>query len=227
MIRAAGQYGGRGCSGDGRLDARGLEGRTHPRVSGQVGYGKMAAPHAQILMYLRFNLSRFHYRMFLPLLLLLSLPAFADVSGRVVAVADGDTVTILDIQRTQHRVRLAGIDAPEKGQPFGQRAKERMSDLVFDKEVRLEGDKRDRYGRTVAKVWVTPPDCPRCGQTLDAGLTLLTVGLAWHYKKYQKEQTAEDRERYSFAQYEAKAKRAGLWADPEPIPPWEWRRARW
>ena len=114
------------------------------------------------------------------LLLLLSLPASADVTGVVVRVADGDTVTILDADKTQHKVRVAGIDAPEKAQPFGQRAKQRMSTLVFAKEVRLEGDKRDRYGRTVAKVWVSPPDCMRCPKTLDAGLAVLTSGFAWH-----------------------------------------------
>lgn len=173
----------------------------------------------------------------LPLtILFLSLPAFADVTGVVVGVSDGDTVTVLDASRAQHKVRLAGIDAPEKAQPFGQKAKQNMSDLVYGKEVRIDGDKRDRYGRTVAKIWVTPPDCPlfgavprqggrpQCPKTLDVGLSMLTVGLAWHYKKYQGEQTAEDRERYSFAEVEAKAKRVGLWTDPDPIPPWEWRR---
>jgi endonuclease YncB( thermonuclease family) len=157
-------------------------------------------------------------------LFLITLPAFADVTGTVVGVADGDTVTVLDADRVQHKVRIAGIDAPEKGQPFGQKAKERMSDMVFGKEVLIDGDKRDRYGRIVAKIWVTPSDCSQCPKTLDAGLAMLTVGLAWHYKKYQSEQTAEDRERYAFAEYEAKAKRVGLWDDPNSIPPWDWRK---
>lgn len=160
------------------------------------------------------------------LMFLLSLPAFADVTGVVVGVADGDTVTVLGAEKTQHKVRVAGIDAPEKAQPFGQRAKERMSGLVFGKEVRLEGDKRDRYGRTVSRVWVSPPDCQRCPQTLDAGLALLTSGLAWHYKKYQNEQSPEDRERYSFAESEARSKRAGLWSEAEPVPPWDWRKLK-
>jgi len=159
-------------------------------------------------------------------LLLISLPVLADVNGIVVGVADGDTVTVLDADKMQHKVRVAGIDAPEKTQPFGQRAKQRMSSLVFGKEVRLEGDKRDRYGRTVAKVWVSPPDCQRCPKTLDAGLTVLTSGLAWHYKKYQNEQSPEDRECYAFAEDEARSKRAGLWADGNPVPPWEWRKSR-
>lgn len=160
------------------------------------------------------------------LLFLFSLPAFADVTGVVVGVADGDTVTVLDADKTQQKVRVAGIDAPEKAQPFGQRAKERMSGLVFGKEVRLEGDKRDRYGRTVAKVWVSPPDCQRCSKTLDAGLAVLTSGLAWHYKKYQNEQSAEDRERYAFAENDARSKRAGLWSEADPVPPWDWRKSR-
>lgn len=84
--------------------------------------------------------------------LLFSLPALADVISVVVGVADGDTVTVLDADKTQQKVRVAGIDAPEKAQLFGQRAKQRMSALVFGKEVRFEGSKRDRYGRTVSKV---------------------------------------------------------------------------
>lgn len=163
----------------------------------------------------------------LPLiLLLLFLSGCANVTGRVVGVADGDTITVLDETKTQHKVRLAGIDAPEKSQPFGQEAKQYMSDLVYGKEVQLEGDKHDRYGRTIAKVWVTPADCPACPKTLDAGMAMLTVGLAWHYRQYQKEQTPEDRERYTFAEIEAKAKRAGLWTDSYPVPPWDWRKVK-
>lgn len=160
------------------------------------------------------------------ILLLLALSGCANVTGVVIYVSDGDTITVLDDTRTQHKIRLAGIDAPEMGQPFGQRAKQYMSDLVYSKEVYLEGDKQDRYGRTIAKVWVTPASCPKCSKTLDAGMAMLTVGLAWHYKHYQKEQTEEDRAQYSFAEYKAKAKRAGLWADPDPTPPWDWRKAK-
>lgn len=159
-------------------------------------------------------------------ILLFSLPAFADVTGVVVGISDGDTVTVLDADKVQHKVRVAGIDAPEKAQPFGQKAKQQMSTLVFGKEVRIEGDKQDRYGRTVAKVWVSPPDCPRCSKTLDAGLAMLTSGLTWHYKKYQNEQSPEDRERYAFAEDEARLKRAGLWFEADPIPPWDWRKSQ-
>lgn len=162
----------------------------------------------------------------LAILLLISLPAFANITGVVVGIADGDSVTVLDADNNQHKVRVAGIDAPEKAQPFGKTAKERLGTLVFGKNVRLEGDKRDRYGRIVANVWVSPQDCQRCPMTLDAGLALVTSGLAWHYKTYQNEQSLDDRERYAFTENEARSKRAGLWSDADPIPPWNWRKSR-
>jgi len=155
------------------------------------------------------------------------------LSGRVVGVADGDTVTVLDANYQQHKIRLSGIDTPEKAQPFGQRAKESMSALVFGKEVDVQWDKRDRYKRIVGKVMVQPADCPTCPKTLDAGLAQITVGLAWWYQKYAKDQSAEDKDqsaedagRYEFAEHEARAKRAGLWADAHPIPPWDWRKGQ-
>ena len=92
------------------------------------------------------------------------------------------------------------------------------------KEVRVEFNKHDRYGRIVGKVWVTPPDCPTCGKTLDVGLAQITTGMAWWYRKYANEQSPEDQGRYEFAEQEAKAKRVGLWQDKNPQPPWEFRR---
>ena len=149
--------------------------------------------------------------------------------GRVVGVTDGDTVTVLDTAKAQHKVRLAGIDAPEKGQPFGERSKENLSRLVFGRDVRVDWHKRDRYGRLVGTVWVVSPDMPcigkpDCPKNLDAGLAQLTVGLAWHYRKYAHEQEPQQRGQYAFAEEEARVKRAGLWRDPNPVPPWEWRR---
>ncbi len=102
--------------------------------------------------------------------------------------------------------------------------------LTAGKAVEIRWHKRDRYGRVVGQVWVVSPDArcqgPACPKTLDAGLAQVTVGLAWHYKKYAGEQSEEDRERYSFAEIEARAKRAGLWRDAEPVAPWVWRRGR-
>jgi endonuclease YncB( thermonuclease family) len=164
---------------------------------------------------------------------LLSVGAFAQgtLAGRVVGITDGDTITVLDASKTQHKIRVAGIDAPEKGQPGGQWSKESLSALVYGQPVRIEGDKQDRYGRTVGKVWVAPPDSqcrgkPDCPMTLDAGLALITIGRAWWYRKYASEQSAEDRARYESAEQEARAKKAGLWRDGTAVPPWEWRAAR-
>ena len=146
------------------------------------------------------------------------------LTGYVVGVSDGDTITVLDAQKRQHKIRLQGIDAPEKAQPFGQRSKENLSRLVFNKDVRVEWDKRDRYKRIVGKVWVQPSSCATCPMTLDSGHAQITVGLAWWYRKYANEQPPQDRGAYEFSEQEAKARRVGLWQDADPIPPWEWRR---
>lgn len=135
-------------------------------------------------------------------------------SGRVVGVADGDTVTLLVNEHDQYKIRVSGIDAPEKKQAFGQRSKDKMSELVFGKDVVVEWHKKDRYGRTIGVVMVDGHD---------AGFELLCAGLAWHYKQYQRDQSQADRERYSAAEDAARAERVGLWVDDEPTPPWEWR----
>jgi endonuclease YncB( thermonuclease family) len=134
-----------------------------------------------------------------------------------VAIADGDTVTLLDISKTQHKIRLAGIDAPEKSQPFGQRSKESLSDLVFNKEVTVETTKLDKYRREIGKVLV---------DGLDANLEQVKRGLAWHYKQYQQEQSAQDRESYSQAEVQARGARVGLWKDEQPVAPWEFRHGK-
>lgn len=151
------------------------------------------------------------------LLLIVFNASAATLQGRVVGVTDGDTVTVLSPRSEQFKVRLAGIDAPEKKQDFGQRAKEKMSALVFGKPVTVEWQKRDRYGRLVGKVLVGGSD---------AGLQLVLAGLAWHYKAYAKEQPLGDQESYSAAESLARAKRRGLWVSSEVLPPWEWRRRR-
>lgn len=165
----------------------------------------------------------------LPLLSLLLLVLASGVeaeslTGRVVSIADGDTITILDAHHQQHKIRVAGIDAPEKAQPFGQRSKENLSRLVAGKDVRVEWEKRDKYKRIVGKIWVQPASCPTCPMTLDVGHAQITVGLAWWYRKYGTEQSAQDRGAYEFSEQEAGAKRAGLWADGNPVAPWDWRK---
>ncbi|WP_018078807.1 thermonuclease family protein [Thiobacillus denitrificans] len=137
--------------------------------------------------------------------------------GEVVGLADGDTVTVLDAQRVQHKIRLAGIDAPEKGMPWGQKSKESLSDRVFRRIVIVEWQKQDRYGRLVGKIMV---------DGRDANLAQVADGMAWHYKDYQKEQTLDDRLRYAQAELDARNARRGLWADPEPVAPWAWRKMK-
>ena len=147
------------------------------------------------------------------------------LTGTVTRVWDGDTVT-LTVDGKAHRVRLAAIDAPEQGQPFSSRARSELSRLVLHKRARLEFETTDPYGRLVGRLWVQPGGCPGCGETLDAGLAMLTVGLAWWYRRYADEQTPEARGQYEFAEYEAKAKGVGLWSDSDPVAPWDFKQAK-
>jgi len=161
--------------------------------------------------------------------LLLALPACGhQLTGRVIAVADGDTITVLDAAQRQTKVRLSGIDAPEKKQPYGTHAKQHLSELVFSKVVEVDWEKHDRYGRIIGRVIAPDQNCAaaNCAKTVDAGLAQLSAGLAWHYKQYAKEQPRAERERYAAAEHAAHLKRLGLWADPHPVPPWEWRHPR-
>ena len=149
----------------------------------------------------------------------------------VVAIFDGDTLAArCPTQATAPRysqvhVRIGPIDAPEHGQAYGARAKQALSRLAYRKEVRLNCYKQDRYQRQVCNVWVAPPDSPGSAKTLDVGLALVTQGMAWWYRHYAAEQTPQARAQYRFAEQEARAKRAGLWADARPVPPWAWRYA--
>lgn len=147
--------------------------------------------------------------------LALSQPVAADViNGKVVGIVDGDTIDVVDASGKQHRIRLAGIDAPEKSQAFGSRSKENLSAMVFGRTVSVQWSKKDRDERPVGKVLMA-------GQ--DTNLAQVRAGLAWHFKKYQKEQPPADRASYAQAENEARARRVGLWADPNPIPPSDYR----
>lgn len=142
------------------------------------------------------------------------------ISGRVVRVADGDTITVLDAQMRQHKIRLArlaGIDAPEKAQAFGRRSQESLAELVANRSVIVETHKRDRYGRFVGKVLV---------EGRDINVEQIRRGLAWFYRQYERELSARDQQSYARAEEEARSFRAGLWADKQPIPPWDFRRDR-
>ena len=137
------------------------------------------------------------------------------LTGRVVGVTDGDTITVLDSTNTEHKIRLAGIDAPEKKQPFGKSSKKMLSNWVFGKTVNVDWDKRDRYGRLVGKVMI---------DGVDVNLEQIKDGLAWFFRKYQNELSAEDRLTYLHAEEYAKESKLGLWVYPDPVPPWEFRK---
>lgn len=139
------------------------------------------------------------------------------ITGQVVGVADGDTITVLDADKVQHKIRLAGIDAPDKKQAFGNRSKESLSDLVFDKTVNVETNKRDRYRREIGKVLVNGRD---------VNLVQVERGMAWVYRQHQREQSPNDRKLYEAAEDAAKAGRWGLWRDTDPVPPWEFRHSK-
>jgi endonuclease YncB( thermonuclease family) len=143
------------------------------------------------------------------LVLAFSFPAYADFSGRVVSIADGDTLTVL-VERQQVKVRLVEIDAPEKSQAFGNRSKQSLSDMCFDKEAQIQEKGKDRYGRTLGRVY--------CGG-MDTNAEQVRQGMAWVYDKY-----VTDHSLYQL-QDDAKAEKRGLWADANPMPPWGWRHS--
>ena len=154
-------------------------------------------------------------KLFATLLILLSCSLHAaTLQGKVVGVADGDTITVLDATNTQHKIRMQGIDAPEKAQPFGQKSKQSLSQMVQSKQVTVEYQKKDRYGRTLGKV---------LHNGTDVCLEQIKLGMAWHYKQYESEQTKEDRETYAQAELATRAQALGLWKDKNATPPWEYR----
>ncbi len=137
------------------------------------------------------------------------------LTGRVVAVADGDTVTLRDDAGRQHRIRLQGIDAPENDQPHGNASKEALTQWVLNRDVAVEHQKRDSYRRILGKVLLDGEDI---------NLRMVRTGMAWHYKRYQADQRWDDRWRYAWAQWRAQSERKGLWVEPDPMPPWDFRR---
>ncbi len=132
-----------------------------------------------------------------------------DLRGKVVSVADGDTITVLDSENVQHKIRLQGIDAPEKKQAFGTKSKEALSGKIADQEVVVTWKEKDRYGRILGEVMV--------GRR-HINLEMVQDGMAWHYVQYSKSKEL------TAAETSARAAKRGLWADTEPMPPWEFRK---
>lgn len=141
-------------------------------------------------------------------LLLAAGAAHAELRGPVVGVIDGDTIDVLADGKAV-RVRLAQIDAPERRQPFGSRAKQHLSALAYRQQATVQEDGRDRYGRVIGTVIVD-------GQNLNRAM--VAAGMAWAYRRYLTDPTVLELE------HDARARRVGLWVDPAPVAPWSWRR---
>jgi endonuclease YncB( thermonuclease family) len=153
------------------------------------------------------------YRILFCLILSFSALAHSEtIHGRVVGISDGDTFTLLDASNTQFKIRLAAIDAPEKAQPFGQRGQQQLSHLCYGKSASVKVVSVDRYGRTVGDI-----DCAG----INANQAMIQSGLAWVYRKYDK-----GYEHLYALEEEARNSRRGLWADSNPIAPWDWRKAK-
>ena len=134
---------------------------------------------------------------------------FRVLTGKVIGITDGDTLTVLDAQRKSHKIRLEGIDTPELGQPFGKNAKSALSKLAFGKQVEISWSDRDKYSRTLGHIYA--------GKTW-INKELIQQGVAWHYGKYSTDQSL------AVAEIAAKRKKAGLWRERSPIAPWDWRK---
>ena len=155
------------------------------------------------------RLKSFSSQLLVSFALAFSSPTSADFLGRVVSIADGDTLTVL-VERQQVKVRLVEIDAPEKAQAFGNKSKQALADMVFGKDVQVEEHGKDKYKRTLGRVVVNG---------IDANAEMVRQGYAWVYRKYSKN--------LDLLRLEAEAREAkrGLWFDAEPVPPWEWRHS--
>ncbi|MEX2285817.1 MAG: thermonuclease family protein, partial [Planctomycetaceae bacterium] len=131
-----------------------------------------------------------------------------EIVGKVVGVTDGDTITVLDGSKTQHKIRLEGIDAPESGQPMGAKSKQALSDKVFGKTVSVKWREHDKYKRVLGHIYVDDRYINHA---------MVEEGWAWHYKKYSSDEDLAE------AEIAARQKKIGLWSYEKSIPPWEWR----
>jgi endonuclease YncB( thermonuclease family) len=144
-------------------------------------------------------------------ILLISVASTTSFKGKVVKITDGDTIVVLTDKNEQIKVRLEGIDCPESNQDYGTQAKKATSDLCFGKQVEVIKTEEDIYGRTLGHVYV--------GEVC-VNKELLKMGLAWHYKQYNKDQELAKLET------EAREKRVGLWSMKDPVAPWDFRHKK-
>ncbi len=149
------------------------------------------------------------YLLFIYLFLTLSLIAKTFIQGRVIKVTDGDTITLLARNNKKIKVRLYGIDCPEKGQEYYQVAKNYLSSAVYDKDIKVEVINKDRYQRSVGVIWLN---------NNNINIDILKHGLAWHYIAYDKSIA------YADAQKQAQLTKKNIWSTKNPIAPWDYRK---
>jgi len=137
------------------------------------------------------------------------------LNGHVTRVLDGDTLEVNDQNHHMFRIRLQGIDAPEKSQAYGSQAKEFLTKLTLNHDVEIIWNEKDQYGRLIGKI---------TSEQKDVCLEMISAGLAWHFTKYEQTQSEEDRQLYKATEKRVREQRKGLWADPNPRPPWEYRQ---
>lgn len=145
---------------------------------------------------------------FLLCFLFLPLLSFSQIKGKVIKITDGDTFVLLTGSKEQIKIRLHGIDAPEKKQDYGTVSKNYLSNLVFKKDIIIEYKNRDRYGRRIGIAFM---------EGVNVNEKMLSEGMAWHFKKY------DTNSQWSVLESKAKEEKKGLWSQPNPVAPWEWR----
>lgn len=135
------------------------------------------------------------------------------IEGKVIAITDGDTIELLNKDKQTFKIRFAEIDSPEKDQPYGQKSKQALSDLIYSEKVQVIQSDIDRYGRVVGYVYFNEQNI---------NLEMVKLGMAWVYTYYSKD------EKFREAENEARAKKVGIWSlqEDQIMPPWEWRRKR-
>jgi micrococcal nuclease len=144
-------------------------------------------------------------------------PATATTGYRLVKVFDGDSMLMRNPEGSVIQVRIAGIDAPEKSQPFADPARDRLAELLQQESLRVAILKKDVYGRWLASLWIADKDL---------GLMMIEEGMVWFFRRYQSDLTKEQRRAYDAAEKSARKTQRGLWQDASPVPPWEFRQQK-
>jgi len=156
------------------------------------------------------------------ILFLTSTYTFADFDAKVINIVDGDTIDVLDGRGEKLRIRLLGIDAPEREQPFGKKSMLYLKKIINGKSVIIISKPNNNkpytlgfYKRIIGKITLN---------SKDVNFEMIKEGMAWHFKKYKKSQPIEDRQSYNDEENNARDKNIGLWSDENPLAPWKWRR---